>query len=532
MRKLIVGAAAILALLPSCSDEIVGIENDGENEIQITPVLKVDDKQECLETFAKVLSAAVAERKDVREFLKSEAVKQFDCNYDILYQLVKDSVVGADETFERVLTAYTTEDSLKAITSNVPLLNIYLTRTAFLGVYPEELDVDDNEIPVAVAGADSTMMFLAGASAPSLPSGVVPGFHVFVVGENSRVVVAGAQMSESANKSVSLGSAFSFKSASFDGARRSRLKSVGTIASVLGKRAVEAYSHFNGKGGEKTQTAFQRDYIYYGITPDKTSGSLVKSVSEYLCYIKVPIAAYFTISDEKESDASVFGDPYIKQNSWTHYGAKPSESEVINALWQRGAYNFKVEVITSKESSASVAYIPLTPDQLWNFNIKSYYRHSTWFRHSKYVYSIEPNDFYAKDIFLDEPIDLGKWNIAEESVYRYIKMSEEDSGAEVSYQESFDMSEAKSNNFNGEIKVSIGMTDVTTSTSTSTANSSTTEKNSEVVTFRKLEKSDDLGTVRVYFYDPIIESKLRHSTTPYKLHTYNTGSVIFGITAK
>lgn len=486
-----------------------------------------------LTTFAKTLSAAVADRKEVREFLKEEALKKFDNNYDILYQLVKDQAVSGGETFHDILSEYSSEAQMADIAANIPLLNIYLTRTAFLGIYPEDLDVDDSEIPVAVASADSTLMFFGGESeAVVLPAGEVPAFHVFVVGENSRVVAS--QQTGSGNKSASASYSFSFKSPAFDGAMRSNLKSVKTTASVIGNRAITAYSYFNGNGDGANQKAFQRDYIYYGITPDKTSGTLVKSVSEYLCYLKVPASAYFTISDEKENESSVYGDPYIKQNSYFKKGGRPTESDVINKLWQRGAYNFKVEIITSTESSAVEAYIPLTPEQLWEFNIKYSRKHSTWFHRSQHSYSIDPSDFTAKDVFLDEPIDIGKWYIDDESVFRYIRISEEDSGSEVSVEETFDMSKANSSNIKGEVKVSVGMVDVTTNTSTSVANSSTTEKYAKVVKTRKIEKSDNLGTVRIYFYDPIIDSKTKHGTNGanYSLHTYNTGSVIFGITAK
>lgn len=531
MYRLIAAAVAIMALLSACSDEIAGFENEAETTDNAIAEVNLTDKQETLTTFAKTLSAAISDRKDVREFLKEEALKQFDNNYDILYQLVKDQTVSGDETLQDILAEYSSEAQMEGIAANIPLLNIYLTRTAFLGIYPEDLDVDDSEIPVAVASADSTLMFFGGESEPALPAGEVPAFHVFVVGENSRVV-ASQQQTGSGNKSASAGYSFNFKSPAFDGSKRSNLKSVRTSASVLGSRAITAYSYFNGNGDGLNQKAFQRDYIYYGITPEKTSGTLVKSVSEYLCYLKVPVSAYFTISDEKENENSVYGDPYVKQNSYSKKGGRPTESDVINNLWQRGAYNFKVEIITSTESSAVEAYIPLTPEQLWKFNIKESHKHSTWFHRSRHTYTIDPKDFTANDVFLAEPIDLGKWHIGEESVFRYVRISEEDTGTEVTTEETFDMSNAKSSNVTGEVKVSVGMTDVTTNISTSAVNSSTTEKNTKVIKTKKVQDSDNLGTVRIYFYDPIIDSKSKSKSAPYNLHTYNTGSVMFGITAK
>lgn len=70
MNKLIVAVAAAMALLPSCSDEITGFEDEAETTDNAVEGINLADKQEMLTTFAKTLSAAVADRKEVREFLK------------------------------------------------------------------------------------------------------------------------------------------------------------------------------------------------------------------------------------------------------------------------------------------------------------------------------------------------------------------------------------------------------------------------------------------------------------------------------
>lgn len=61
------------------------------------------------------------------------------------------------------------------------------------------------------------------------------------------------------------------------------------------------------------------------------------------------------------------------------------------------------------------------------------------------------------------------------------------------------------------------------------ATSSNTKKEIRTVTITRKEESDNLGSVKIYFYDPIIESKT--SATQYQVRTYNTGNVKFGISA-
>lgn len=64
-----------------------------------------------LETIAKSLAISLAE-KDVKQFIKQEALKEFDEDYDILYSQVKDKIIG-NLSFEKSLTT-----SLARFTAN------------------------------------------------------------------------------------------------------------------------------------------------------------------------------------------------------------------------------------------------------------------------------------------------------------------------------------------------------------------------------------------------------------------------------
>lgn len=50
----------------------------------------IASEESALNNFAITLSKAVCSHQEVREFLRSEALKRFDKDYDVLYQLVKD----------------------------------------------------------------------------------------------------------------------------------------------------------------------------------------------------------------------------------------------------------------------------------------------------------------------------------------------------------------------------------------------------------------------------------------------------------
>lgn len=524
----LLSAAVLIGLLPSCTDDFSKESNSGVEDPQTfcASTISADSAQSA---FAKILSSAVSERKEVREFLKSEALKKFDKNYDVLYVAVKDELVG-DRTFSEILSDYSEEGQLESIERSVPAINIYLTRTAFADVYPEDLDVEDAYTPVAVVANDSVEFYCDGEREFSLPKGEVPGFHAFVIGENSRVIV-----DSPTNKSLKATS-FRFVDEAFDGTKgaTSSLKSMVVPSAKVGQRALDAYKYFYSNDGSVHQMGLQRDYIYYGLTPSKTQGSYVKQASEYIGSIKVPIATMYKIADQRTS-GDEYADPYVKVSKPIEKkGGAYSYNELVNEVWAKGAFDFQFEVITSTQNTVSVSYVPLTPDQLWTISYSYSRKHKTWFHRTRHTYVINVNDFKAKDVIFDNPIDMGKWNVAEEALYRIVKVSEYDKGKEMTKSVTYENEKMRSRNFKGDFKLSLGFNikavNVNTSADISPEKSSkNTDKVTTTVTEKWTETSDDLGMVRIYYYDPVIEGM--NGSSPV-VKTYNTGSVEFGVFVK
>ena len=74
------------------------------------------------------------------------------------------------------------------------------------------------------------------------------------------------------------------------------------MPSYLYKKAEKAFDEgFNQDNNSINQIAFQRDNIYYGMTPTKTTGELNRSVTEYLSYMIVDPKVYTKISDEQSN---------------------------------------------------------------------------------------------------------------------------------------------------------------------------------------------------------------------------------------
>ena len=512
-------------LLAACAAALVGMaacQKDEPAENSRPQSENVSKNEALLSCFAETLSKIVYERQDVREFLKEEAVKQFDKNYDVLYALIKDREIGGT-TFRDLLVEYSSEERIATIEEHIPLLNILVPKIAIFDIAAENMDCTDPEIPVAVSKTKATTLYLNGQYAADLEKGEVPGFHTFVVNENSRVIVDAITRSGEQT--------FTFISPNYDGSIREeeepQTRSTAMTAAEVGAKAVAAYGYFNDDDPKVNSRAYQRDYIYYGITPATANdkGTLNRLVSEYISFLEVDPRAYFKIADQKTGEA--YEDPYIKSSQVEHKKSPYTEAELIDQMWTKGAYDFRFEIFSANHSQPVIVYLPLKPEELWDFHTTYTYQHSTWFRHSKYTYKIDPNKFTAKRVYLkSKQISFGKWDLSQEALERYVSIFEEDKEAKYVTTVSHQVTKMTSWKIAGEVKFGFGTGNKHSAGASGEVSGSTTKTESKEYTFERNEKDDNLGGIKIYFFDPIIDGK---SGSNYLVHTYNTGYVSFGL---
>ena len=546
--------------LASCSSEELSV-NDKKSQLNSITSIDEYDKSQLMNQFGQALSKVVFENKEVREFLKNEAVSQFDKNYDILWVKVCNEQIG-NKSLRNLLVDKTSETLMDQVEKEIPQLNVLFPKIAMLGVEPEKYDTEDNELPVIVPNDSCNLMYFDGECADTIQFGDVPDFNVLVINENSRVIVNNDTKTKGVSKS------YSFIDPAFDGSNtniktkvisdnRGEKFYVNIPHNLVGSKAIEAYSLFNNLDRNSDNSIYlQRDYLYYGLTPSQQTGVLRTGVKDYITFIEINPKAYFNIADqnpgsykigENISSDILYGDPIIRNlnnNTGTSSISRKkkdyTQQEIINELWTKGSYNIKVEIITSTSNRSMVKYIPVRPDEIWDFHIIRDYRHATFFKHhSRYTYTIDPDLFTAKRYILDNPIPLGNWDLSKESLYKYILFSEEDLGMEISDERSYEMTFAESFKFTDNLKIGLGLdtikADNTTGIETSNSN---TRKETIKITRKYNQSSDDLGSAEIYFYDPLIFSDLTPcrrwseplSTRNYDVPYYNTGIVRFGIT--
>lgn len=522
MKKVFIWGLMVISLLSACtnSDELPEVNNSKPKSEQVS-----SSKSEDLQHFAQVLSKLTFQHQNLRQLLKEKAVQQFDYNYDVLYYPIRNEKIEGSKTLRQLLIEESSADFIDEIENNIPLLNIFIPKISELNVYPEKLDITDNELPVAVNGEKGTDLYLNGTLAETLEEGEVPGFNVIVVNENIRVKPTSQSPSRSATGEKW---SFQFKSPNFDNTAKSR--ATATLPEGLYATAIKAYeAGFNRNDNSDYQTAYQRDYIYYSITPTQKSGALNRSVSEYLSFIEVDKNLYWTISDQRAYLPT--DDPYIQVFDQEIYSHDCTEEELKNILWTSGTYNFVFEILSSASNMPTQIYIPLTPEQLWDFNIIDEYRHHTAFRRSKHTYRINPSRFTSKRHYFEPgSMSLGQWDLANEGLQRYISIFEsDDNGLEIHSTATEKRSFKRVTNVKGEFKIGLGSKDSPSSVGGNISDETTSTKEYEY-TFQiiKREHDDPIATrLRINYYESIIEGK--NSDGSYRYREYNTGGLKFGI---
>jgi len=511
-RKLLLPFVVLSILFTSCNEDDVRNNNSNDN---VTLENRMKDKR--IQKFSEILSKAIYERLDVREFLKAEALKQFDNDYDVLYYLVKDNMIG-NETFKEILVNYSSEEEITDIERNVPLLNILIPEISFFDISAENLDANDKEIPVVFSNDKQTKLYLNGKIDFEFKKDEVPGFHTFVVNENDRVDVNSIKYSTTNNKQFSINSVENnvrFLSPYFDGSKqqRSSLNTNSVSQRQLHNRVIQSFDYYNESTLNKNnpkEISYQRDYIYYGITNKNSFGRLNPDVREYIDYISVNPSVYFMLNENHDTK----NKPTIQHTSIVNRRRPLSTEQLIDRMWTKGAYEFKFEIFSNPGHATSII-IPIKPSEIWNFNIKYDRRHGSFWRRSKHTYRIDPKEFTSKVYHVKRRISLEKWNIRNQSLNRFISISEGNSTGLL--RETFlkSVTTIASGKFNEGYKLGIG----SKVSSQLGGQGSFSEETITQNVFSRNYSDDDFvlaKNIELNFYDPVIVKKTRNNYTLFK----------------
>lgn len=523
-----------LSTLSSCdSDFEPDITKTSDLSGQNVTDVKTVGESEAQESFAKILSMAASKDAALRRFLKTEAEKQYDNDYDVFYPYVKDAVVEDGRTLRDVLLSYSSEEELGTLENSLPLLTIMIPDLSAFGAFSMyKWDPKDEQVAVTYAkGNDSSVFYSEGDSILSLPAGSLPSFPFLVVKSNERMKVVGTGTTR-AGQGVSY--QYDFVDPAFDGS-----KTVHTRASyydeknpeaapedkpylrksVIDRRCVDAYNF-----SKQNRKLIDREYIYYNLSPkNPTGGQLEPNVREKIYMFRISPAEYNRLID-KEAGQDPHLEEYEFYKTW-----HPSLAQIAKDLWTDGAFEIIIQSYKGATGFAEVKPISVKGSDLFyvdKFHVR--YKHATGFRHAKWWYSVTPDDLRGKWVDLsDKNLYLtDTWDLLNSPVDVFIKILEKDNGVLKTVSESYTTSYvAKAElgagvNIGDEWKINLGFS------------GQLSGQKSYTVSYQYKDENDDLGSIVLNFKDPVILSDKDVATKGYQMHSLSTGTIDLVIAPK
>lgn len=301
---------------------------------------------------------------------------------------------------------------------------------------------------------------------------------------------------------------------------------------VLGERAIQAYNYFNSADpSSRTSNKYQRDYIYYGITPQNVVGTLYPNVRERICAISIDPSAYYAITDNSVDD------PELNEGDHGHCSKKTSdykdEFSLMGDLWNGKSYSFEISIISSGRANAESFKIHAFPWEVFDFNndenVHRDSRKANWGRHHRYIYDLTIKNIGSRIMYIPSSDQnmISSWDIQQESLNRYMSICEFDVETTVSQSYTYDFSFSNTVKVNGKIQgtysgitAEMGLDDSSTITTGKKMTITTTYNN----------KSDFFAkNMEIKYNNPIILGK--NSDGTYQLNFINFGGFKFCMTA-
>ncbi|GAL88968.1 hypothetical protein JCM19538_1957 [Jejuia pallidilutea] len=526
--------------MQSCSNE--PFENDGNNQqldnanqkapkqieslnLSKTDQLKVD--------FGRAFAQALKESPELRQFIKQEALKQFNKDYDVLYNLVKHKPVsgkpstrqknGSVNSLDGLMQNYFEEKgTLDDIQSQLPLLTVFVPKLPENSFSAESWDPNDpSQIPVVGVRVDNTnevpMIDAVNNHEYVLEDDVIPGYPVVVIKNNERLAVntndhnfarstevleaqdgtsyrflddnLNANLTRSTNRDF-----LQIDDGNDGGSCNPPFPIISGRENTVPQFLKTAHDVFDGRISQP----WQRDNIYYQLTPTQTTNTYVGGrYLEAITYFRLnnnnPELIFSIMSDQNNSANP---DPMRTNQSW--------ERDRTRVPWTDGAFEIGVSVTDNSKTRGNINMaftFPAAPEELFIFSYESIVRRRGWGITWKRTYWRPKIDGFKGMDFTSTNIDAIKlhihaWDLTEYSNIWHLDFKEVDVSTEITTK----TTNVKKYNTNVSINIPLGEKEK----AGLKFGASVEETNTDERNFKWVEGSDELGRIVIPFGDKTV----------------------------
>jgi hypothetical protein len=289
----LIGCIAVCLCLISCKKELDNVTKTNIPAVQELSTAKLDQNRT---EFAKIFAKAIAD-KDVKKLIKAEAAKQFNQDYDVLFQLVKDNEIRPGLSLYNYLASFAaSREAFDDLIESLPLLTIFVPNFSHFSASKGDVSSQTPLVTVVNSTYDEKsntklIAFNDEGNTTELDDNVVPDKPVIVIKENESVLNVSKSSSAKLLGTGSMlfqneKSSFYFIDDVFDKRKEKGVRgNVNPRGSSFDPRVKEAYDK---QKAYNCATCYQRDYLYYNIFPPegKDSGPLKLGYKEAVTSIQ------------------------------------------------------------------------------------------------------------------------------------------------------------------------------------------------------------------------------------------------------
>jgi hypothetical protein len=455
-------------------------------------------------TFAHGLAKALHTSPEMRAFIKAEALKMFNDDYDVPYHLVKNEKLSSGKTLRETLAPHFDHpETLATIELSLPLLTLFVPALPE-GSFSAETWNTAEEVPhvaVRLTSSNSVPLVDYEGNEMLLAPELIPSFPVVVVKDNERLVSEKQKgFNENTTQRILTGSngvRYKFVDELFDRELQDKKKAAGrgVLKPFIDSKLKDAYNIYKNTSG------WHRDYIYYNITPQSPNGEFSYDYIETIRSFKFTgdaWAIYQKIADQTGDPSPTVGISHDGPGSI--------------AGWTDGFFEIRASALIQARNGIGGTIRPnylIQPQNLFEIQYGSSYRYSTLIPRRTYRFYY-PIGATAKSVSAN--MALISWDLASYAFTMRIDVEEVDLTTEVSERVSLTSSFASNFGLEGTFK-KLGL---------KFGASAQVTQAGEVNRKYTLE-SDELGPVIVNFADNVIvsESSLSYFTREYDNGLYS-----------
>lgn len=287
--------------------------------------------------FATVLSKAMYCEPSLRSFIKQEALRKFDCDYDVFCPWVFDTNIDG-RTFIQILEKYDSCDCLNSVLKVLPKLTILVPDWSWVNENCFSIhnwDTNNKEVTIGYQSNNGTCeVYYNGCHFETIEPGVFTSAPLLILKQNERMVATHDTKSQEVN--------YSFLFESFNNTENAETKVGGTYHYPINFQYEEVNdsldnSTLHGRVGQaynichSTQGLPQRDYIYYSLLSPTDSGHVDFNCHEVIKKIK------FTNIGGWAQDRNVPDPDYVLKDYWLQGNNNLYDNNTLkNLLWAEG----------------------------------------------------------------------------------------------------------------------------------------------------------------------------------------------------